>query len=273
MRQLDLAFARAAHGGSELVSRRVSYPWSLTQPFRHDDGVAYVIPQSASGGLFRGEDIRQRLTVGEGASVLMRTQGATLVHRCDARPARSFWEVDLAPGGRAELVLDPIVLGPGASLEQCWDVTVPDSGRLLLIDGWTWLEGDDGPRFAGFRNEICVRPGSGAVVARERMAVSPAELRAQQAMAGQPIRALATAVLVRTTDGDGAAGLANALRAAVEPLTQCWTGVGLLPGGLGVVLRAACVSAGSIAAWSEAIQRAVCLHDNTPPPADSRRGL
>ncbi|SVB80552.1 uncharacterized protein METZ01_LOCUS233406, partial [marine metagenome] len=56
--QLSLRFCRSRHERTELTQRSVTYPWSLTQPFYLEDGppgMATVIPQSLSGGLFRGD--------------------------------------------------------------------------------------------------------------------------------------------------------------------------------------------------------------------------
>lgn len=271
---LDLAFARQSGGRSELVSRHVRYPWSLTQPFYDDsDGTACVIPQSASGGLFAREQVSQRIVVGAEASVLLRTQGATLVHRRAGRGAQSDWRVEIGPDGRAELLQDPIVLGPGAELAQSWDICLETGARALLLDGWTWLRNEDGPGFALLRSETRIRRANGCGSALDRTELSPALLAAQEAGAGRPVRALAMAVIARGTAVDGQDDLEDSLRDAVEGVRGTWTGIGTLPCGLGWVLRAVCTSAGDLAPWSTAVWHAVRRFDVGSLPGRVRRGL
>jgi len=58
---LDLVFGRTGETGpTRLVSRRVAYPFSVANVFRLDPtlpDMATVILQSASGGLFEGENL------------------------------------------------------------------------------------------------------------------------------------------------------------------------------------------------------------------------
>ena len=68
---LDLVFGRTGGTGpTRLVSRRVAYPFSVADVFRLDPGLpdmATVILQSASGGLFEGEDLSLSVTAEPGA--------------------------------------------------------------------------------------------------------------------------------------------------------------------------------------------------------------
>lgn len=272
--QLDLTFARANSGRSELVARHVSYPWSLTQPFYEDDaGTAYVIPQSASGGLFTGERISQRIVVGPRAAMQMRTQGATLVHRKNPHGARSDWRVDVGRSGRADLMQDPLVLGPGAELDQRWHLTLGPEARLLLIDCWTWLESGGLKGFSALRSEFRVRRADADGIAVERSTFTPDVLAAQEAMLGSPIRALATAVVLGAAAGVPGDGTPERLRAALDKVPDCWTGIGQLPHGLGLVVRGISASAARLALWSNAVSQAVRHPEHGAASIPCRRGL
>lgn len=106
VRELDLRFAASSTGRTELMECRVSYPWSVTQPFYEDPscpGLAAVVPQSCNGGLYADDRLRQRIQVNDGGAVMLSTQGATRVHRQrTGAPARSDWELCAGPSSRLE---------------------------------------------------------------------------------------------------------------------------------------------------------------------------
>src|SRR5690606_9699555 len=80
--QLDLHF-KAIGGRTRLQHRRVRYPYAMAVPLRLDratPGLETVILQSASGGIFEGERLCQRLIADDGAQVCLTTQAATVVH-------------------------------------------------------------------------------------------------------------------------------------------------------------------------------------------------
>ena len=264
VRQLDLTFARSPAGRSELVARRVAYPWSLTQPF-HDDGgddgiagMATVIPQSANGGLYAGDRVAQRLAVGAGAAVHMASQGATLVHaRRAGVAARSDWQLDLGAGARLEILNDPIVLGPDAALRQRWQASVAPDARLLLIESWTWLTANGAPAFRRFDTALRLCSPAGTLLALDRATIDPAALQRHRAATSPPPAAFATAVIA----GPGGDALCAALRLALDEVPQCWSGVSTLPNNAGTVARTAATDAAALQPLSETVWRTVRRQD------------
>ena len=272
--QLDLAFSRRVGGRSELVSRHVSYPWSLTRPFHDDaDGTAYIIPQSANGGLFGRDRVRQRIAIQDGAAVLMRTQGATLVHRRSGVGASSDWRVDVGVGARAEMLNDPLVLGADAELAQRWDICLAPQARILLVDGWTWLMTEGKPAFRSFKSEVSLRGVCAGQTTIERMVATPPAVAAQQAGLGRPAAAFGNAIVAGRPPDGGWAPLAGSLRTSLEEYDAGWTGIGLLPADFGLVVRVVVSSAASLSGWSSTIWKTVRHADLGRWPKDPRHNV
>ncbi len=275
--QLDLTFGRSRRQRTELTQQRVAYPWSLTQPFYDTGdraGIASVIPQSSSGGLFAGQRLRQHVRLGDNAAAMISTQGATLVHRCpDDMTVRSTWLLDIDDGARLECLNDPLVLGPQASLDQVWDVTVASSARLLLIDGWTWLAGQPDNPFLRFCSTLFLRSPSGKVKAFERSEVTPAMLQRMQATAPRLIKAFGTAIISTAGDSAREDALRAQLRDALAPIQTSWTGVTPLPNGMGTVIKLVATSPSQLAPWSSSLWRTLRAFDSLAAPTSRRRGL
>jgi urease accessory protein len=80
-----------AGGRTALLHQHVPYPFHITRPFHLHPAspeLATLYLQSASGGLYAGDDLSLALHVGQGAAAHVTTQSATIVHACHARPAR-----------------------------------------------------------------------------------------------------------------------------------------------------------------------------------------
>lgn len=272
--QLSLCFSRGPGGRTELTRRRVAYPWSLTQPFHLEDGpsgMATVIPQSSSGGLFRGDALRQSITVKAGAAVHLTSQGATLAHaRRGGDGASSEWRLQVDDGAWLEVLNDPLVLGPDAAVRQRWSLRIAPAATCLLIDAWTWLHHDGAPLFDCFRSEIEIRRPNGDLLALERAAVGSGDVGRLQATFVSPIQGFVSGLLLCPGID---ASLSTNLGERLDKIKNCWVGVSTLPGEVGLAVRASCVSAGAIAPVSEAIWKGFRQWRLGCEPAQRRRGF
>lgn len=141
---LELVYERTRAGATRLARRYCRYPFSLTGTYsaqRSHTGPLTVVPQSASGGLFAGDDIREHHRVGESASMCVLDQGSTVVHGARNEPGDSSlgssWRrvVKVGAYARADLIASPIVLLPGARLELSTSVAVHETATVVLVEG------------------------------------------------------------------------------------------------------------------------------------------
>ena len=250
--QLAFEFCLNTTGCTELINRYVSYPWSFTQPFYLGDGptgMATVIPQSVSGGLFRGDDLFQSVVVGTQASVQLASQGATLVNnKRQGTGAFSKWNLVVKDGGWLEVLNDPVILGTGAALHQNWSIEVAPSSTLLLIDAWTYRSESGSPAFLSLSNELSISRPGGQLLGVERTFATCDALLEQQDAFGFRAEAFVNGLILTSLEED------TLSIHFLEQLTRadgCWVGLSRIPNGGGVAIRAACASASVIAPFSE----------------------
>ena len=252
--QLALHFFRGRDERTELDRRIVTYPWSLTQPFylkSGPTGMATVIPQSSSGGLYRGDVQRQCISVDTSAAVHLASQGATLAHAvCKGKSSQSKWDLTVADGGWLEVLNDPLVLGSDSDVQLKWSIKVGPIGTCLLIDSWTWLNQDDKPLFNNFNSEIIVQRPKRNILALERAMVSRRDVERLQDVFTSNIRGFVNGLLFCPKIDPS---LTILFQTSLNEIKNCWIGVSTLPGEVGIVIRAACGSAGVIAHVSETI--------------------
>jgi urease accessory protein len=175
--QLALDFAPDATGITRVARRRVRYPYTFLKPFWFDDqpaGIATVLIQSGSGGLYGGERLVQRLDLAPGAAVHFSTQAAAVVHaRRGHAPTSQRLELRLGADTYLEYVPDPLILFPDAGLVQHAAVVLDPGAVLLHADGVVRHDPGPGDRpFAFYRNALEIDSCDGTVLVRERMAVT-----------------------------------------------------------------------------------------------------
>jgi len=135
--QLSLHFVRAAGGRTVLAQRSVRYPHHITAPLagRHD---AVLVVQSASGGLYGGEQLKQLVLLGAGAQVELRFPSATVVHAVRQQQAvQQSVVLQVGEGAALHHLQRPLILLPGARLMQSLHASVERGGRLLWCEGVT----------------------------------------------------------------------------------------------------------------------------------------
>ena len=272
--QMSLHFFRGRDERTEMNRNIVTYPWSLTQQFHLEGGpfgMATVIPQSSSGGLYRGDVQRQCISVETGAAVHLTSQGATLAHAVrEGKCSQSKWDLTVADMAWLEVLNDPLVLGSDANVQQFWSIEVGPNGTCLLIDSWTWLNQDDKPLFNNFNSEIVVQRSKGNILALERAVVNRKDVERLQDVFASNIRGFVNGLLFcPEIDSSFTAHLENNL----NKINDCWIGVSALPSEVGILVRAICGSPGLIAVVSETIWNVFRQWRLGSKPEARRRGL
>ncbi|MEQ9638776.1 MAG: urease accessory protein UreD [Alphaproteobacteria bacterium] len=264
MTQLDLAFAPAADGRTDLARRRLSYPWALTQPFYLDRvpaGMATVIPQSSAGGLFAGDRLVQAIEVCAGAAAHVTTQGATVVHAGNnGHHAESVWRLTVAAGGCLEVLGDPLVLFPDADLRQ--RIEIEAAGECVYADGIGWHPEAAFRRYAA---TIEIRR-AGKLLALDRVDIAADDVIREQAATSRAIGGMGLMLFLNVD----AKRLVGPLRDAAG---DAWTGIGTLPNDAGLVARSIVARLGDVMPLHQRLWRAYRETTTGIAPADRRRGI
>jgi urease accessory protein len=224
-----------AGGRTALLDQYVPYPFHITRPFYANParpGLATLYLQSASGGVYAGDDLALALRAGAGAAAHVTTQSATIVHACRAAPARLSIAAEVGAGGFLAYLPDPLVLFPEADVATTLDVTMQDGARAILTDAAALHDpAGEGRLFRRFHGAVTIRDATGAVRLRDAGGVT-GDILTGPAVLG-PWRAWGLLLAL------GPAALlpqAAALEAAAEAL-GCFAGASLTPSGLGLSVR------------------------------------
>lgn len=178
---LDLVFRRA-QAETRLIRRRVVYPYAIQatlRPARAEAG-CHAILQSASGGLFSGERLRQLLAVEAGADARLELPTATTVHAMrDGGRAEVDVEVEIDQAGRLAYLARPLILFPASELTQRFRFTLAAGATLLFRDGFMthdpWRAGEP---FRRFTSELDLRSADGRRILLDRQSVTGTTLAA-----------------------------------------------------------------------------------------------
>jgi len=161
-----------AGGRTVLLDQHVPYPFHITRPFHLHPArpeLATLYLQSASGGVYAGDDLSMALHVADGAAAHVTTQSATIVHDCRDTPARLAVTATVGQYGFLALLPDPLVLFPGAELATATDLTLHEDGRAILADAASLHDPrGEGRPFRRFHGAITVRDAAGAVQLSDR---------------------------------------------------------------------------------------------------------
>lgn len=186
---LELTFAADPAGVTRLSRRYARYPWALTRPFWTESapaGMASVIPQSSSGLLLPGDHFTQSLSLEEGASAYLTSQGAQAVHGTPGgAQSQTNWSLSLAGDSYLELILDPIILFPYSALAQAFHIVLEEGARLVLSEGMTWHPEAHDPQFERFAASLDLRNGTGGLRLREKSLQRPDQLHTIAAASGR----------------------------------------------------------------------------------------
>ncbi len=268
--QLDLAFERAADGRTVLSRRRHRYPFHVTAPLRDGGPAARIVVQSASGGLYGGERVVQRVRAGEGAWARLCFPSATVVHAARATPGTvQHARLDAPSGARLDWLARPVILFPGARLSQRTELRAAPDAWIVLTEG-AMLHDPDGPPSGprALLTETVVRDPSGRLLALDRQRLDDAILAAARPGATGGYRAFGTVWLVGAFDTGGAAAVRSCVAAGVDGRDGVRAGASLLPNRAGVVVRIAARDGGGL---DEALARVAAQVDAQLDAPDAAR--
>jgi urease accessory protein len=270
---LDLVVARHPWAGTQLVRRRVRWPYALTNPFRLDAAPAdmlTIVLQSASGAIVAGDRIAHRIEAGPGAALHVTSQAATAVHAMPLHTwAEDSGQLIVGENAFVELLPEPRVLFPRAELCQRLVIDIDRGAVAIAGDGFLTHDpfGRDEP-FRRLAAETIIRDGTGRVLAVDRLDVSGS------AIVGSEWRAhgwLAVLCSPERLDVERAIG---ALDSALAPIACLYAGVSPLPHAAGIGVRLAtrdgeALRLGLQAAWVSARR----LLTGSAPPSRRKAGL
>lgn len=255
--QLALRFTCAPGGHTVLTQRQVRYPHHVTAPLAGRRAAELVV-QSASGGLYGGEQLQQQVLLDAGAQVTLRFPSATVVHAARAQAAVQQGVVlQLAEGAALRYLQRPLILLPGARLVQTLQASMAPGAQLL------WCEGvmlhtpgqsvaaaaavsDQPAAGRSFDTRLTITDAAGRPRVIDRFCLDDAMLGAALPGVTGSARAFGALWSVGSLPDD--AGLrwraaAQAVRAACAGLS---VGVSRLPHGMGLVLRLAARDGGDL---------------------------
>jgi urease accessory protein len=179
--RFDLTFAR--FGGRTRISRQyVAYPFHITRPFTLDRDIpalTTVYQQSASGGIYRADDLSSRIALEIGAAVHVTTQAATVVHDCQGRPARLTTEIAAAQDTFLAFTPDPCVFFPGAALQSQITARLAASAVFFLTDAFASHDPIDAERpFDHYTADLRILDDAdGRLILRDNMAIAGGDLK------------------------------------------------------------------------------------------------
>lgn len=173
--RFELSFNR--HGDVTRIGNQfVSYPFHFTRPFALDGDIPALLTayqQSSSGGLYRGDVLRTRLTIGAQAAAHVTTQAASVVHDCQGRAATQEALIDVGPDAFIAYTPDPLVLFPGASIDTHIAVDMHRDAVVLLQDAFAWHDpSEKGRRFDRIESGVNVHTPDGRLLVRERFSIT-----------------------------------------------------------------------------------------------------
>lgn len=250
--QLDLVYAATANGSTRLLRRYCRYPFSLTGSFgkcSSANATLSVIPQSASGGLFEGDDVRERHVVGANASVRLLDQGSLVVHRaCNGRPSQWRRHVEIGANANVACLNSPLVMLPGAQLVARTTLVAHATATILLTDG-IGVHTPSGPGSA--HDCASVLPAnslSQSIEVRRTKHAAPIAIdRYEAVFAANEDRWFGTVMILLPVSGAPAAGrLADAMWRKIDSDRRVFGGVTELANEAGLAVRLIAPTGGKI---------------------------
>jgi len=245
--QLDLSF-EVAGGRTVLARRHVSYPFNITAPLHSGAPQAELIVQSASGGVYGGERLGQRVRVGPGAQAMIRMPSATVVHATRTNEtARQSVSLRVEEGGTLLYLPRPLILFPGGTLVQETDVTVADGAAVMIRDGFLLHDpASTGSGARSLRSRLSVREAAGHL-----LAVDLARIDGDMIAAGSPgvtgtYRAFGAVWLIRRMDTTCVQGLKDSIAKSFAGDVDCYVSTTALRHNAGAIARVAAIDGGAL---------------------------
>jgi urease accessory protein len=238
-----------AGGRTTLRRQQVGYPLHVTRGFYLDaerPDLLTLYLQSASGGLYAGDQLALDVGVGENAAFHLTTQAATVVHDGRETGSRQRQLIGVGKGAFCAVASDPYVLFPGANLELETAVTVAEDAVLFLADGFAVHDpGQTGRTLAQFSSRQRILRPDGRLLLQDIGRLSGDELRSGALGA---MTAAATVLIIAPVDRLPAMA---EMEEAADSL-GCLAGASVAPNKAGQVMRLLAPDGGTLARALEA---------------------
>ena len=265
----SLRFSRGG-GRTVLARQRVPYPFHATRTFYLDRArpeLATLYLQSASGGLYRGDNLALSIVADAHVAAHVTTQASTIVHRTYKRGVAQRTHIEIGEYAFAAMTPDPLVLFPGAQIACATDITLAATASAIFTEGLAHHDPEGKSRlFDRYSNAIVVRNAEGIVLLADRGSLA-GELMFGTASPLGPFQAVGTLlVLGRGSDRCDADALESRLAAC-----GCIAGISKLPNNAGVGGRILAANGGVLARGLEAAFAAAFEALIGVPPARRRK--
>ncbi len=254
--QAELEFACDANGATYVHRQRVGYPFHVGRGLKmpgDPPGMPTLYLQSCSGGLFEADDLRLRITAGEGASAHVATAASTVVHSMQTRAAGQQAELYAHSGSLLEYLPDPVILFPAAKLKNSLRVRVQPGATVIFGDSVLSHDPKGGnDHFDWLQSDTLIEDEAGKLLARDRFRIDGLQLA--RGLAGISGNWKAQGSLFVVTSVKTPAELVAAMRAAPHP-PGVYAGVTILPNQSGAWTRilatdAAALRSALFSAWA-----------------------
>ena len=247
------ALLHFCHGGGRTVLTRqhVPYPFHATRPFYLDHErpeIATLYLQSASGGLYRGDDVALSIVADPHAAVHVTTQASAIVHKTHKRAVAQTTRIEIGEHSFVAVTPDPLVLFPGAEICCATEVTMGTTGCAILTDGLAHHDPEGtGHPFERYSNAIIVRNESGEILLSDRGSLTGELMLGPTSPLG-PFCAVGTLLVL----GRGSERCnADILEGRLTDL-GCVAGISKLPNDAGIGGRVLAANGGALARGLEA---------------------
>jgi urease accessory protein len=177
---------RAAFGFDRIPARtflarqHVGYPFHVTRPFYFDAEPAHLATiylQSSSGGIYSADDLAIGIAAAPETAVHLTSQASTIVHDC--RGQRAIQSIDITAGENAFVgfATDPLILFPGAEIEQQVIVSLAPGAAALIVDAFLSHDpASENRPFGLYRNVVDIADHTGRRLMVDRSSVRGKDL-------------------------------------------------------------------------------------------------
>jgi urease accessory protein len=245
--QLDLSFELAGRC-TVLARRHVGYPFNVTAPLRSATSQAEVIVQSVSGGIYGGERLGQRVSLGAGAQAVVRTPSAAVLHAArNGLAARQCVSLRVAAGATLWYLPRSLILFPGSELVQSMDVTVARHATAMIRDGFLMHDPQAmTPDARSLDSRLTARDAAGHLIAVDLVRVDDGMINAGCPGVTDAFRAFGAVWLIQRMDVARYRMIRAAIARRFAGIEDCYVSTTSLRDDGGAIVRVGAVDGGAL---------------------------
>jgi urease accessory protein len=254
----------------------VRYPFVVLRPFWFGDlpdGLATVILQSGSGGLYAGEELSQLIVMEPGSAAQVTSQAASVVHASRGLGAtEQGLLVKLGEGSYLEYLSEPLIMFPGAKLSQTVEAHVSHDSVFVHSEGIVRHDPSGGDAtFDMFSSAFELRDEDGRLLFRESTSVDGHSF-VEMMPAGDKAWA-ATGLVIAAAPGAPSEHQrwSAVVSGRLSQLPDAYAACGLLPNAAGLVCRIVAADGQALRAALELAWREVRVLVTGRPAPRSRK--